>query len=95
LNPTVFDSINVSKAEELHYVYQRIGFRCLFETRFEDAGRHLFSGNVDPRIIVSYFPDLRGSLFSAEDSVNMFSGVVDHMPKADSIDDISELSLSL
>jgi vacuolar protein sorting-associated protein 3 len=78
------------QTDELHYVYQRIGFQCLFETMFEDAGRHLFSGDIDPRILVSYFPDLRGSLISQTDSVNMFAGVADHLPTAYSIDDLSK-----
>lgn len=78
------------QADELHYVYQRIGFQCLAETLFEDAGRHLFSGNLDPRILISYFPEFRGSLFASTDNIDMFAGVADHMPRAASVDEISE-----
>ena len=78
------------KAEELSYVYQRIGFHCLSETRFEEAGKNLFDGDIDPRLLISYYPNLRGSLFMADDIMEVFSGVAEHMPADNSIDDISE-----
>ena len=80
------------QAEELRYMYQRIGFQCFTETLFDDAGKHLFNGELDPRILISYFPDLRGSLFSMEDSIDMFAGIVEHMPKDSSVDDISKFA---
>ncbi|KIM35684.1 hypothetical protein M413DRAFT_326838 [Hebeloma cylindrosporum] len=84
------ESINIDEdeAEELRYVYQRIGFQCFAETLFEDAGKHLFNGELDPRLLISYFPDLRGSLFSSEDTMDVFAGVEEHMPKEGSVDDI-------
>lgn len=84
--------INRFKSEELRYVYQRIGFQCLSETLFEDAGNHLFAGGLDPRLLVSYFPDLRGSLFSPNDTIDVYAGVAEHMPFEASIDHISEYS---
>lgn len=84
------------QAEELRYVYQRIGFQCFTETLFEDAGKHLFNGELDPRLLVSYYPELRGSLFTADDVMDVFAGVAEHMPQEHSVDDISEsLSHSL
>ncbi|KAI0064243.1 hypothetical protein BV25DRAFT_1823215 [Artomyces pyxidatus] len=80
--------VDEDEVDELHYVYQRIGFQCLLETRFEEAGFNLFEGQLDPRVLISYFADLRGSLLSQEDEVPMFSGVAEHMPPYDSIDDI-------
>jgi hypothetical protein len=77
------------KADELAYVYQRIGFQCLLETRFEDAGFCLFQGELDPRILISYFPDLRGTLLDANPTLEVFSGIAERMPPYDSIDDIS------
>ena len=59
------------------------------ETRFEDAGYNFFEGNLDPSALVSYFPDLRGSLLSSVLEVDMFAGVADCMPPYDSVDDIS------
>lgn len=81
--------LTAGKADELRYVYQRIGFQCFTETRFEDAGYHLFEGNLDPCLLISYFPDLRGSMFSPDDEVEMFAGVADGMTPFDSVDDIS------
>ncbi|KAF5391626.1 hypothetical protein D9757_002402 [Collybiopsis confluens] len=74
--------------ERLHYIYQRIGFQCLRETVFEDAGKHLFDGELDPRVLVSYFPDLRGELSGQDDTVDMFSGVAEHMPPESSVEEI-------
>lgn len=71
-------------------MYQRIGFQCLTETLFDDAGKHFFAGNLDPRVLIRYYPDLCGSLFDENESVDVFSGVAEHMPSEDSIDDISE-----
>jgi hypothetical protein len=71
-------------------VYQRIGFQCFTETLFEDAGKHLFNGELDPRLLVSYYPELRGSLFTADDVMDVFAGVAEHMPQENSVDNISE-----
>ncbi|PPQ88786.1 hypothetical protein CVT25_010472 [Psilocybe cyanescens] len=76
------------EAEELRYVYQRIGFQCFTETLFEDAGKHLFNGEIDPRLLISYYPDLRGSLFSDDDAMDVFAGVAEHMPMEGSVDQI-------
>ncbi|KAK1226203.1 hypothetical protein PQX77_010785 [Marasmius sp. AFHP31] len=80
-----------SQIEELHYVCQRIGFQCFTETLFEDAGTHFFNGELDPRLLVSYYPELRGSLFTEEDTIDVFAGVAESMPKQRSVDDIAEL----
>ena len=72
---------------ELCYVYQRIGFQCLSERLFEEAGEHLFTGGLDPRVLVGYFPGLRGSLFSATDEIDVFAGVAEYMPQDSLVDD--------
>lgn len=76
--------------EELYYLYQRIGFQYFSETLFEDAGNNFFNGHLDPRVLVSYYPDLRGNLFSDDDQVNLFAGVAEHMPTDATVDDLSE-----
>jgi len=81
----------VPQAQELRFVYQRIGFTCFQDTLFEDAGTHLLTGDLDPRILISYFPDLRGNLFKPGDTVEMFSGIAKYLPTAQSVDEISEL----
>ncbi|KAK0458932.1 uncharacterized protein EV420DRAFT_1541370 [Desarmillaria tabescens] len=81
-------SVDEDEVEELRYVYQRIGFQCFAETLFEDAGKNFFEGELDPRLLVSYYPDLRGSLFSLQDSIDVFAGVAERMPAESSVDDI-------
>ena len=49
--------------EEVRYVYQRAGFMCFGETRFEEAGRYLLTGETDPRLVTKWFPELTGGLF--------------------------------
>ncbi|EJC97726.1 uncharacterized protein FOMMEDRAFT_162532 [Fomitiporia mediterranea MF3/22] len=75
-------------ADELRYVYQRIGFLCLSETLFEDAGRHLLAGETDPRLLVRYFPDLRGNVLNTALDVDVYAGIAEHLPRAASIDEI-------
>jgi hypothetical protein len=77
------------KVNEIAYIYQRIGFQCLLEARFEVLGFCFFQGELDPRILISYFPDLRGTLFDANPTFEVFSRIAERMPLYDSIDDIS------
>lgn len=77
-------------AEEIRYVYQRIGFQCLSETLFEDAGRHLLEGETDPRLLVRFFPDLRGKLLDATSHIDVFAGVANHLPREKSIEEIGK-----
>ncbi|KAI0821851.1 hypothetical protein BC628DRAFT_1542796 [Trametes gibbosa] len=79
--------------DELRYVNQRLGFQCLQETLFEDAGNRLYEGELDPRVLVSYYPELRGELFQEEESVDVMAGVAEHMPSEDSVDDIIAANL--
>ncbi|KZT07025.1 uncharacterized protein LAESUDRAFT_652182 [Laetiporus sulphureus 93-53] len=81
--------------DELFYVYQRLGLQCLCEVRFDDAGKHLFAGGLDPRVLISYYPDFRGNLFGDMDSVDMFAGVAEHMPREESVDEIIAANLVL
>ncbi len=77
----------------MRYVNQRLGFQCFTETLFEDAGKRLYEGELDPRVLVSYYPELRGELFAEDDTVDIMAGVAEYMPQEDSVDDISECSL--
>ncbi|CDO71043.1 hypothetical protein BN946_scf184844.g47 [Trametes cinnabarina] len=74
--------------DELRYVNQRLGFQCFQETLFEDAGNRLYEGELDPRVLVSYYPELRGGLFREDEAVDVMAGVAEHMPLEDSVDDI-------
>ncbi|GJJ14976.1 hypothetical protein Clacol_009246 [Clathrus columnatus] len=78
-----------TQSEEISYVYQRLGYQCLSETIFEDAGIHLFRGNVDPRFLVRLFPSLRGTLLSTSaPSLRIFSGLVQQVRSLESIETI-------
>ncbi|KAJ4477248.1 hypothetical protein J3R30DRAFT_3670498 [Lentinula aciculospora] len=81
-------NVDEDEAEQLQYIYQRIGFQCFKETLFEDAGKHLFEGGLDPRVLVSYFPNLRGAVDEAENTANMYAGVALHMPTESSVEEI-------
>ncbi|TBU43879.1 hypothetical protein BD309DRAFT_959701 [Dichomitus squalens] len=74
--------------DELRYVNQLLGFQCFTETLFEDAGNRLYEGELDPRVLISYYPELRGDLFAEDDTVDIMAGVAEHMPQEDSVDDI-------
>ena len=74
-------------ADELRYVYQRLGWQAFSDTLFEDAGRYLLEGGTDPRLLVRYFPNLRGNLLEGE-RVELFGGLVKHLPREESIDEI-------
>ena len=73
-------------------MYQRIGWQLFSETLFEDAGKNLFNGDTDPRLLISYYPELRGNLFTKGDTLDVFSGVAERMPTETSVDDISQCS---
>ena len=74
----------------MRYVNQRLGFQCFTETLFEDAGNRFYEGELDPRVLISYYPELRGNLFAEDDTVDVMAGVAEYMPQEDSVDDISE-----
>ncbi|KAJ2919054.1 hypothetical protein MD484_g1318, partial [Candolleomyces efflorescens] len=85
--------VDEDESEELRYIYQRIGFQYFTETLFEDAGNNFLNGQLDPRVLVSYYPDLRGNLFDDGDNVDLFAGVAEHMPKEASVEDIIAFNL--
>ncbi|KAJ7219323.1 hypothetical protein GGX14DRAFT_591509 [Mycena pura] len=86
-------TVDEDEADELRYVYQRIGFQCFTETLFEDAGKNLFNGDLDPRVLVSYYPELRGSMFTASDTLDVYGGVAERMPPEASVDEIIAANL--
>ncbi|KAJ3808185.1 hypothetical protein F5876DRAFT_78971 [Lentinula aff. lateritia] len=91
----LYGGVNIDEAEveQLQYIYQRIGFQCFKETLLEDAGKHLFEGGLDPRVLVSYFPNLHGELNGVDKAVDMFVGVAEHMPPESSVEEIIAANL--
>ncbi|KAH9916957.1 uncharacterized protein BXZ73DRAFT_92415 [Epithele typhae] len=74
--------------DELRYVNQRLGLQYFIETLFDDAGKRIYEGELDPRVLVNYYPELRGNLFSKDDTVDVMGGIAEHLPTEDSVDDI-------
>jgi vacuolar protein sorting-associated protein 3 len=68
--------------------------QCLLETGSTMLAFCLFQGELDPRILISYFPDLRGTLLDANPTLEVFSGIAKRMPPYDSIGDISTSPLA-
>jgi len=53
-------TVDEDEAEELRYLYQRIGFQCFTETLFEDAGKHCSMGNQIHGYLSAITPNLEG-----------------------------------
>lgn len=88
------DIVDITKwmqAEELHYLQLRLGFKYFMSTEFEEAGTWLFRGQLDPQILISFYPDLADSLLDAQTTYKMFSSLIEHIPRA-SVEDVSEYS---
>lgn len=54
---------NASK-ETLRYLHQCVAFAFVRQTRFREATAHFVQGAIDPRVLISYFDELRPALFS-------------------------------
>jgi hypothetical protein len=57
-----------------------------------DAAPHFLAGALDPRILVSYFPELSRPLFTDGEEADMYDGIAKRMPIESSVDDLSEYS---
>ncbi|KZV92694.1 hypothetical protein EXIGLDRAFT_718145 [Exidia glandulosa HHB12029] len=82
-------------AEELRYVYQRIGYLCLLATRFEEAGNYLFRGELDARLLLRHFPDLNPSplLVPPDATADVYAGIADQLNALGSVDEIIAANL--
>jgi hypothetical protein len=81
-------ALDSDEAETLEYIHQTIAFALFSQTRFVDAAPHFLAGALDPRILVSYFPELSRPLFSEDDEVDMYDGIAKRMPIEASVDDL-------
>ncbi|KAH7098333.1 hypothetical protein BKA62DRAFT_713277 [Auriculariales sp. MPI-PUGE-AT-0066] len=82
-------------AEELRYVNLRIGYILLERTSFEDAGNHLFRGDLDPRLLLRHFPEFAPSplLVPPEAAVPVYAGIADSITALGSVEDIIAYNL--
>jgi hypothetical protein len=79
----------ITQADELRFLQLMLGYRYFTATTFEDAGTWLYRGQLDPRILISHFPELMGTLLDPQTKYEVFAGLRDHIPSS-SIDDISK-----
>ncbi|KAG9296858.1 hypothetical protein G9A89_006813 [Geosiphon pyriformis] len=90
---TVVDNIHRERMQhELNYIYQKSGFICLGETLFDVAGGFLERGNIDPRIIIGLFPEMRG-LLPENFKPTVYAGVKAIFSRLGNIEDIVFQSL--
>lgn len=81
--------LTFKKAETLQYIHQAIAFALFSQTRFVEAAPHFLAGTLDPRILVSYFPEL-SKLFTDGEEAEVYDGIAKRMPSEANIDDLSE-----
>ncbi|KZT37480.1 hypothetical protein SISSUDRAFT_1062828 [Sistotremastrum suecicum HHB10207 ss-3] len=75
-----------SKITEARYLRQKLGYRCLSLCSFEEAGRQLFLGRLDPRLLIRYFPSIVGSLFEVSPYATNYIGLKPDVPETDIAD---------
>ncbi|KAG8917630.1 hypothetical protein FRC01_002324, partial [Tulasnella sp. 417] len=62
--------VDEGEVREILLIHQRIAFRYLFATGFDDAGKHFLLGKTDPRLLVRLFPELRGNMITASEELS-------------------------
>ncbi|KIJ62130.1 hypothetical protein HYDPIDRAFT_189201 [Hydnomerulius pinastri MD-312] len=84
------------QTETLQYFHQCLAFAFMRRTSFREAMLHFVRGAIDPRIVISYFEELRPALFDGEEEavdVEVWEGVREYMPQEKSVDDIIATNL--
>lgn len=81
-------ALDSDEVETLEYIHQTIAFTLFSQTRFVDAAPHFLAGALDPRILVSYFPELSRPLFTDGEEADMYDGIAKRMPIEASVDDL-------
>ncbi|KAG2356092.1 hypothetical protein BDR07DRAFT_1301381 [Suillus spraguei] len=86
-------ALDSDEAETLEYIHQIIAFALFSQTRFVDAAPHFLAGALDPRILISYFPELSRPLFTDGEEADMYDGVAKRMPIEANVDDLIAANL--
>ncbi|GJN90241.1 hypothetical protein Rhopal_003240-T1 [Rhodotorula paludigena] len=76
-----------SSSPELAYVFLRLAYLALGETRFQEAFALFRRAGADPRLVVRLFPDLRHPLVAPGDEVSVCRGVRDEVLAGKGIDE--------
>lgn len=74
------------QTDEYRYNCILAGFTYFKQTNFAEAGPLFTAGQLDPRIVMSYFPDIAHALFKQGDNLNIWEGVMEHMPTGNVFD---------
>lgn len=76
---------------ELDFIHQKSGLIYLEETLFDDAFALFLRGRIDPRVIISMFPDVlqQPDLIA---NVKLFGGVRELLSQRGTLQDISKCS---
>ncbi|KAG2156877.1 uncharacterized protein EDB93DRAFT_1126150 [Suillus bovinus] len=86
-------ALDSDEVETLEYIHQAIAFSLFSQTRFVDAAPHFLAGGLDPRILVSYFPELSRPLFIDGEEADMYDGIAKRMPIEANVDDLIAANL--
>ncbi|KAG1798989.1 uncharacterized protein HD556DRAFT_1231803 [Suillus plorans] len=86
-------ALDSDEVETLEYMHQAIAFTLFSQTRFVDAAPHFLAGGLDPRILVSYFPELSRPLFTDGEEADMYDGIAKRMPIEANVDDLIAANL--
>ncbi|KAG0702044.1 hypothetical protein DFH29DRAFT_923524 [Suillus ampliporus] len=86
-------ALDSDEAETLQYIHQSIAFALFSQTRFVEAAPHFLAGALDPRILVSYFPELSRPLFTDIEKAEVYDGIAKRMPSEANIDDLITANL--
>ncbi|OAX35918.1 hypothetical protein K503DRAFT_793639 [Rhizopogon vinicolor AM-OR11-026] len=84
---------NLDEAETLQYLHQAIAFALFSQTRFVEAAPHFLVGALDPRVLVSYFPELSRPLFTEGEEAEVYDGIAKRMPREANVDDLIAANL--
>ncbi|TNY19371.1 hypothetical protein DMC30DRAFT_448017 [Rhodotorula diobovata] len=77
----------VRQNPELGYVYLRLAFLALSQTRFARAFALFLDAACDPRLVVRLFADLRGPLMGPRDEVAVWRGVEGEVRSGKGVDE--------
>lgn len=75
---------------EVQYVHQRAGLICFEQMLFDDAMDNFTKGNLDPRILISLFPEF----VSYADEAKIYAGVKSALEMTDPVESIIHRNLS-
>ncbi|KAL1917008.1 uncharacterized protein VTP21DRAFT_5206 [Calcarisporiella thermophila] len=80
---------------ELEFIYQKTGLIYFGETLFDDASTLLEKGNIDPRVLISLFPEVAIPAVERElEEMELYEGVHEALRNLGSVNQIIEKSVS-